>query len=55
LHFVRHVTGIDRRARRADAGAEGVGEFEDDREVLLAAESPPAGNDLRRRLQVGTI
>ena len=55
LHLVRYVTRVDRRPRRADTGAEFVGQRVDQVEVVFAAQSAPAGHHASRGLQVGTI
>src|SRR5690606_14192389 len=44
LHVVGAVARVDRGPRRADRRAEDVGELVDVLEVLLASESPSAGN-----------
>ena len=55
LQLVRHVAGVDRRARGADRGAELVGELVDDLEVLGRADAAAAGDHARGALQVGAV
>ena len=55
LHLVGRVARIDGRTRRADRGAELVGETKQQLEVLGAAERSSPGDDLRRRLQIGPV
>src|ERR1700687_5242876 len=56
LPVVRRIAGIDRGARRTDAGAELVGERLDIfGDIVAALHSAAAGNDDLRRCQFGTI
>ena len=55
LQVVRDESRVDRGARRADGGAERVGELVQPREVVGAAERAAARDDARGRLQIGAI
>ena len=52
LELVGDEARVDGRARRAERGAEHVGELGDEPEALGAAERAPAGHDAPRRHQI---